>query len=372
MSKFYKITVKDIQRQTKDAVVITLDIPKNLEKEFVYEPGQYITFKVNIANQELNRSYSLCSSTSCNEAPMVAVKEVKGGRVSTYLNKKLKIGDTLEAMPPMGNFKATIDTKDKIHYIFYGGGSGITPLFSIIKTALFKAKSTQLTLFYANYNSQSVIFKNELEALAKEHPERFTLVHVFDKPEKKGGFLGFNKKIIEELPFVQGPISQKLSIQLLKDYTKMDFSNAQFYMCGPTGLMDNVSHALSSLQIPKEKVHREYFTEKTESEKEALNVGEIDENFKGTADIELIYDGKTFNLKAKHNETILDAALEADVDPPFACMVGACTTCRAKLNTGSAKMKDSQALSPKEIEAGYILTCQALPRSKTLKINFDE
>ncbi|MFT4968356.1 MAG: ring-1,2-phenylacetyl-CoA epoxidase subunit PaaE [Chitinophagales bacterium] len=372
MSKFHLVKVKSIQRQTQDAVAITLDIPSELKQEFAYVPGQYITFRVNVNGEDCNRSYSLCSAPALNEEPTVAVKEVKGGKVSTYFNQKLKEGEELEVMTPLGNFKAEIEANDTQHYILFGGGSGITPLFSIVKTALTVSSNAKVSLFYANYNSESVIFKEELEKLKKEFAGRFTLIHVFDKPKKEGGFLGFGKKASEELSFVEGMLTSKRCLSLLKEHTDLNFALAQFYMCGPGGLMDSVSSALQQLQIPTERVHREYFTEKSESEKQIATVGQADENFSGTSQVEIIYDGSSFELEVKESETVLDAALDANVDPPFACMVGACTTCRAKVTEGSVKMNDSEALTAKEIEAGYILTCQSHPTSSTLKINYDE
>lgn len=371
MSKFHSVKVKSIQRQTKDAVAITLDIPKELQNEFAYIPGQYITFKVKVDGKDYNRSYSLCSAPVLNEDATVAVKEVKGGKVSTYFNQKLQVGESLELMPPLGNFQAAIKPEDDKHYILFGGGSGITPLFSILKSALHQSSKTKVSLFYANYNSESVIFKKELLALQTTFPKRFTVVHVFDKPNKSGGFLGFGKKVAEELPFKEGMMTGKMCIDLLKEYTDLNFKTAAFYMCGPGGLMDNVSSALGQLQIPDERVHREYFTEKSESEKQVATVGNPNANFEGTSKVEIIYDGTSFEVEVRSKETILDAALDANVDPPFACMVGACTTCRAKVTEGSVRMKDSEALTSKEIEAGYILTCQAHPTSEKLKINYD-
>jgi ring-1,2-phenylacetyl-CoA epoxidase subunit PaaE len=167
MSKFHSVLVKKMERQTKDAVAISLEIPQDLRSEFQYLPGQYITFKAQVNGESLNRSYSLCSAPALGEDFTVAVKEVKGGKVSTFFNQKLKVGDTLEVMPPMGNFKADVKAEDEQHYILFGGGSGITPLFSILKTALHLSQKTKVSLFYANYNSASVIFKDALQVFTK-------------------------------------------------------------------------------------------------------------------------------------------------------------------------------------------------------------
>lgn len=373
MSVFHSVKVKSVQKETADSVSVTLDIPAELKNEFSYKSGQFITFRVNVNGEQLNRSYSLCSSQALNEDPTVAVKVVKNGKVSTFFNQNLKAGDTVEVMPPMGNFVLEPNASNEKHYILFGGGSGITPLFSIIKTALKEETKSKVTLFYANYNSKSVIFKNQLADFQSKNPGRFKVVHVFDAPEKSGGFLGFGKKSNEELEYTEGRIDEKMALQLLKEHTDLNFKNADFYMCGPTGLMDSVSRAMVTLAIPAERVHREYFTEKSESEKQSAEVGtQSSEAFTGISKVTVIYDGSEYSFEMKEKETILDAALDANVDPPFACMVGACTTCRAKLLEGQVHMNDSDALTKKEIEEGYILTCQSHPKSNQIVVNYDK
>jgi ring-1,2-phenylacetyl-CoA epoxidase subunit PaaE len=373
MSVFHTLKVKSIQKETNDSVSVTLDIPENLKNEFDYKSGQYLTFKVNIDGEDHNRSYSLCSSKYLNEAPAVAVKVVKNGKVSTYFNQKLKAGDSVEVMPPMGNFFVEINPQNQKHYILFGGGSGITPLFSILKSVLSQENESKITLFYANYNSQSVIFKNQLNELAAKNPARLKIIHVFDAPVKSGGFLGFGKKSNEELEFVAGRLDVKMTLQLLREHTDLNFKQSEFFMCGPGGLMDSVSNALNTLAIPAEKVHREYFTEKSEEFKQEATVGSASgETFSGKSQVKVIYDGNEYSFQMNEKETILDAALDANVDPPFACMVGACTTCRAKLVEGKVHMTDSEALTKKEIEEGYILTCQSHPKSNTILVNYDK
>ncbi|MGB1248367.1 MAG: 2Fe-2S iron-sulfur cluster-binding protein [Chitinophagales bacterium] len=370
---FHTIKIKKVNRETKDAVSVVLDIPTDLKNDFQYTAGQYITFKIDVNGEECNRSYSLCSSTYLDEEPTIAIKEVKGGKVSTYFNQKAKDGDVLEAMSPMGNFKAEMDAANENHYILFGGGSGITPLFSILKSVLKAEPKSKITLFFANYNSDAVIFKNELTQIAKDNTDRFKMVHVFDQPVKKGGFLGFGKKSVEELPFVEGRMTEDMCLKLLREHTDLNFQKSVFYMCGPGGLMDNVGKSLATLGISSDKINREYFTEKSEDSKQAVDVGTgSDENFDGTSTVELTYDGTHHTFTMKDDENVLDAALDANVDPPFACMVGACTSCRAKLVEGSVHMDDRDALTDKEVAAGYILTCQAHPKSSKLKITYDE
>lgn len=371
MAVFHKLKIKEIIRETADAVSIVLDIPADLNELFQYKSGQYITFKVDVKGEKINRSYSLCSSPYNDESAAIAVKEVKGGKVSTHFNQHAKVGDEIEAMPPMGNFIAEPIAGNANHYILFGAGSGITPLYSILKTILKEEPNSKVTLFFGNFNSDTVIFKEGLLKLANEY-SRLKVVHVFDAPKKKGGFLGFGKKAVEELNFIEGKITQSVALQLLREQTDLNFQNALFYMCGPSGMMDSVGGALSTLSINPDKIFREYFTEKASDEKTATDVGTADADFAGEAKVHVIYDGKEFSFEMKEKSTILDAALDANVDPPFACMVGACTTCRAKLTEGQVHMDDSDALTPGEVEAGYVLTCQSHPKSSVVKINYDE
>jgi ring-1,2-phenylacetyl-CoA epoxidase subunit PaaE len=373
MSVFHSVKVKSVKKETADCVSVSLEIPGNLQNEFRYKSGQYITFRIDVNGEKLNRSYSLCSSPFLNEDHTVAVKAVKNGKVSNYFNSQLKAGDTVEVMAPLGNFLVEPDAGNYKHYILFGGGSGITPLISIVKTILKQEPQSKLTLFYANYNSKSVIFKTDLLELEKASAGKFKTIHIFDAPEKSGGFLGFGKKSTEELDYTEGRIDEKMALQLLKQHTDLNFKNAEFYMCGPTGLMDSVGLALNKLAIPAEKIHREYFTEKSDDQKQAATVGsQTDGTFTGTSKVKVIYDGNEYSFEMSEKETILDAALDANVDPPFACMVGACTTCRAKLVEGKVHMKDSDALTAKEIEEGYILTCQAHPKSSSVLVNYDK
>lgn len=373
MSVFHQLKVKSITKETPESVSVSIEIPESLKKDFQYKSGQYITFRTKVNGTEYNRSYSLCSAPEIDNELTVAVKVVQGGKVSTYMNNNLKEGEMIEAMPPMGNFVVDPNADNENHYILFGGGSGITPLFSIIKTVLAKEPKSKITLFYANYNSNSVIFKNQLANLEAKSNGKLIIVHVFDKPQKTGGFLGFGKKPNEELEFIEGRIDEKKALTLLKEFTDLNFKSAEFYICGPEGLMNSVSSALTTLAIPSNKVHREYFTEKSESKKEAATVGSGNiEAFKGLSKVTVIYDGNEHEFEMKDKETILDAALDSNVDPPFACMVGACTTCRAKLLEGKVHMDDSEALTEGEIKEGYILTCQSHPKTAVVKVNYDE
>lgn len=369
MSKFNTLKIKNIRRETPNAVSISFEIPAELKNDYHYLPGQYVTLSVKVNGLSFNRSYSLCSNPYTDNEHRIAIKKVPGGKVSTYLTDIAKEGEAIEVMPPMGNFHTDLKADAEKHYYLFGAGSGITPLFSILKAVLSNEPNSKITLAYGNFNSDSVIFKNELNDLIKANGERLSVVHVFDQPKKKGGFLGIGKKISEELAFQQGRID---AIFVKKLLAQKDLSNAEFYTCGPTGLMKAVESTLTQLNIADEKINVEYFTAKDEEDKKAVSVGVSEENYDGNTLIDVVCDGKSHSFSMKGKETVLDACSKNNVDPPFACMVGACTTCRCKLSVGSVEMGDCEALTPKEIEQGYILSCQAKPTSSKLSVNFDE
>ena len=368
MSKIHTLKIKDVRIETTDAVSISFDIPETLKEEYKYLPGQYLTLKVNVKGETLNRSYSLCSNPFADNEHRIAIKRVVNGKVSTYLTRVAKVDDEIEVMLPMGNFKAEIDSNNEKHYYLFGAGSGITPLYSIMKAVLTNEPKSKVTLAYGNFNSDTVIFKNEITKFQKEYPEKLDIIHVFDNPKKVGGFLGFGKKAQEELSFTEGRIDQ---VFVQKTLQNKDLKNAEFYTCGPTGLMKAVENTLKRLNVSEDKINVEYFTEKDAEDKKAVTIGEAEADYDGVSEIDVVCDGKTHNFSMKGKETILDACSKNKVDPPFACMVGACTTCRCKLDEGSVEMGDCEALTPKEIEEGYILSCQAKPTSKKISVNFD-
>lgn len=368
MSKFHTLKIKDIRKETADAVSISFDVPQSLKEDYNYLPGQYVALKVDVKGETLNRSYSLCSNPYENKEHRIAIKRVVNGRVSTYLTREAKVGDEIEVMLPMGNFHTDINENSEKHYFLYGAGSGVTPLYSILKAVLSNEPKSKVTLAYGNFNSDSVIFKEELAGILKANSDRLEVIHVFDKPKKSGGFLGFGKKAKEELVFTEGRIDQ---VFVQKTLEGKDLSNAEFYTCGPTGLMKAVENTLKRLNVSEDKINVEYFTEKDAEDKKSVSVGVAEEGYDGNSDISVVCDGKSSSFSMKGKETILDACSKNSVDPPFACMVGACTTCRCKLDEGSVEMGDCEALTPKEIEDGYILSCQAKPTSKVISVNFD-
>lgn len=361
MSRFHKLKVSEVKNEIADAVSVSFEVPAELKQYFNFFPGQYTTLKLNIDGEQVNRSYSFCSSPYMNEPLTIAVKRVAGGKGSNFINDNFKPGVEIEAMEPMGNFHSTIDENNAKQYILFGGGSGITPVISILKSVLTKEPKSKVVLFYGNRNSQSIIFKDKLEVLTAQFGERLKIVHILDLPED--GWTGYTGFIVKDM-----------ALKLLRENTNLNFQNAEFFICGPTPMMKSVEEALGVLQIPKERVHIEYFTAKADEDKKAADVGtsvasEIP--FTGKTKVKIIYDGNTREFEVSEKETILEAALDAGYDPPYSCMVAACCTCRAKLLSGKVEMDDRESLTDAEIARGYVLTCQSHPKSHGIVLNYD-
>ena len=361
MSKFHKLKVSEVKNEIADAVSVSFEVPQSLKENFNYLPGQYTTLKLNIEGENVNRSYSFCSSPFTNEPLTIAVKRVTGGKGSNFINDNFKPGVEIEVMEPMGNFHSIISETNEKHYLLFGGGSGITPVMAILKSVLAKEPKSKVTLFYGNRNEESIIFKDKLEVLAEQYANRLKVVHVLDSP------LGTWSSYL-------GPIAKEVALKLLRENTNLNFQHAEFFICGPTPMMKNVEEALSVLQIPKEKVHIEYFTAKADEDKKAADVGTTVEcavPFTGKTKVKIIYDGNEREFEVSEKETILEAALDAGYDPPYSCMVAACCTCRAKLLSGKVEMDDRESLTDAEISRGYVLTCQSHPKSHGIVLNYD-
>ncbi len=361
MSRFHKLKVSEVKNEIADAVSVSFEVPAALKEQFNFLPGQYTTLKLNINGEQVNRSYSFCSSPFMNEPLTIAVKRVAGGKGSNFINDNFKPGVEIEAMEPMGNFHSSIDSNNEKQYILFGGGSGITPVISILKSVLAKEQKSKVVLFYGNRNTSSIIFKDKLELLAAQFGERLKIVHVLDGPET--GWTGYTGFIVKDM-----------ALKLLRENTNLNFQQSEFFICGPTPMMKSVEEALALLQIPKEKVHIEYFTAKADEDKKAADVGTnivSEVPFTGRTKVTIIYDGNTREFEVSEKETILEAALDAGYDPPYSCMVAACCTCRAKLISGKVEMDDRESLTDAEISRGYVLTCQSHPKSHGIVVNYD-
>ena len=356
MARFHTLKVKDIRRETVDAVSIAFDIPLAIQHEYQFKQGQYITVKLNVNGEELRRSYSICTSPYSEKELRVAVKEVQDGRASTLMNRTWKVGDAVEVMTPMGNFSSILSGNNKKHYVLFAGGSGITPMMSILKSVLYIEKQSNVTLVYANRNEDSVIFKTEIEKIVSENADRVKVLNVYDTPKTQ----------VSDLQ--KGLLSVDRVKAIVKNYGGVNAE--EYFICGPGPMMENIKQALEGLNIAKEKVHIEYFSAVADAVAKAE--GNVVTGADVNSEVTVIQYGIETTMKLNTaGLTILDAAIDAGVDAPFSCKGAVCCTCRAKVIEGKAKMDANFALTDAEVEDGFILTCQAHPLTEKLVVDFD-
>ncbi|MFM8597165.1 MAG: 1,2-phenylacetyl-CoA epoxidase subunit PaaE [Flavobacteriales bacterium] len=353
-TKFYSLQISDIKRETPSCVSVAFAIPASMATDFSFEAGQYFTFKKTIENQEIRRSYSLCSAPHENEW-RVAIKQIPDGLFSSYANLELQVGDTLDVLAPMGNFKFSPVSNAQKNYALFAAGSGITPIFSILKTILVAEPQSTVTLFYGNKGQGEIIFREELEALKNKYLDKLNIVHVFSR-ENTG------------VPLLKGRIDTARIEKLLHAFFKGQTIDAA-YLCGPQQMILAAKDQLEKFGLPAKQIHFELF------HAEPIEKKEVAENPVDAFDshIELIMDGEVTNFYlSSQGPSILDAAYQAGADAPFACKGGVCCTCKAKVLKGEVTMDINYALTPEEVEQGYVLTCQAHPNSKDVLISFDD
>jgi ring-1,2-phenylacetyl-CoA epoxidase subunit PaaE len=345
---FRNLTVSAIKRLTPQSIAISFAIPEEFQEEFAYIPGQYITLKAEVSGQKANRAYSLCSSPYTGEALTIGVKQTEGGLVSTYLNSDLNIGDNLQIMKPMGNFTLMVNSDASRHIVLIGGGSGITPLLSIAKSVLLKEPNSTVTLLYGNRDQASIMFSDELNELQSQYPA-LKLKHVLEQGSDE----------------FKGVPSIEMLEALISPFVSDD--HAEFYICGPAPVMSNAESVLTAHNIPSGRIHREFFTAPISVEEDTVSPEESSEE----KQISVKLYGRSYDITVNPGETILEAGIRQQLDPPYACQIAACCTCRAKLRTGKVHMESREALTDDEIEEGYILTCQAHPLTDDVLVDFD-
>lgn len=352
---FHSLTISEINRETEDAVSIAFEVPESIQDQFKYLSGQYLTLKADINGEDVRRSYSLCSAPFENEW-RVAIKEVPEGLFSTFANRELKEGMQMEVMTPTGNFKLTPDANAEKHYVLFAAGSGITPILSIAKTALEEEPNSTVSLFYGNKGFNSIIFREEIEGLKNVYMDRLRLVHILSR-ESIGNKLQ------------KGRIDAEKIDQLFKAFLQ-GFAIDAVYVCGPEQMILAVKDRMVANGVAEKNVHFELFTSPSMEGKpiaKPTNAPKVESN------VTIIIDDEHIDLYLSSNgKNILDAGYEAGADLPYACKGGVCCTCKAKIIEGTAHMDVNYALEPEEVDAGYILTCQAHPTSDKLIVSFDD
>jgi ring-1,2-phenylacetyl-CoA epoxidase subunit PaaE len=353
--KFHSLTIREVRRETEDTVSIAFDVPEELKPDFSYLSGQYLTLKTSIKGEDVRRSYSLCSSPFEKEW-RVAIKKIPNGLFSTFAFEQLNVGDRLEVMTPAGNFRLQTEIGNSKNYVLFAAGSGITPILSIAKTALKEEQASTVTLFYGNKNFNTIIFRERLEALKNAYMDRLRVIHILSRER-----LGYDIQ--------KGRIDRAKADHLYKTFLEGENIDA-VYICGPEEMILGVKDSMIVNGVDPNRVHFELFTT---ANKKAIQEETIPDVSNISANVSVIVDGDRFDLLLESSGTaVLDAAQKVGADLPFACKGGVCCTCKAKILEGSARMDVNYALEKNEVEAGYILTCQAHPTSERLIISFDE
>lgn len=346
---YYTLTVKEIIKETADTISIAFHQP---EPRMNYKSGQFLTLIVNIDGKEVRRAYSLCSSPYVDADLAVTVKRVENGLVSNNLNEYAKPGDEIKIMEPLGNFTTEFSNDKKRHIIMFGGGSGITPLMSIIKSTIHAEPDSIATLIYANRNIDSIIFKDQLDKFQTDYEGRFRVIYILDSaPVNWQGHSGL--------------LNHEMLNKLFERFPNWGLEKTVYLMCGPEGMMNNVQTLLVQQNIPSDKIFKESFVagiigkdEKTEEDSERIQ----------TQEVTVVYDGEEHKITVEPDSTILETALDQDIDLPYSCQSGLCTACRGKLISGKIKMDEEEGLSESELKEGYVLLCVGHPLTSDVKV----
>jgi ring-1,2-phenylacetyl-CoA epoxidase subunit PaaE len=355
--RFFHLQVAEIRPETDEAVSVGFVLPDDIREHFRFEPGQYLTLKAEIAGEEVRRSYSICSARGEPDL-RVAIKTVEGGRFSSFANSVLKAGDTIEVMPPVGRFTVPLDPANRNLYVAFAAGAGITPVMSIVKTVLTNEPDSRCILFYGNRNTASIIFREQLEDLKNRYLGRLSIYHVLSREA-------------QEFDLLNGRLDGDKAESLCRAFAPPALVDEAF-VCGPSGMIDEVRAALARIGVPGAKVHFERFTTGAESAPTRRSGAQTAATV-ARSTVAVIIDGVRTEFPLGHDDdTILNAAHKQGVDLPFSCKGGVCATCRAKVLEGEVEMDVNYALEPAEVEAGFVLTCQSRPLTERVVVDYDQ
>jgi ring-1,2-phenylacetyl-CoA epoxidase subunit PaaE len=359
---FYSLPISRIQRESTDAVSIFFDIPTSLKDEFVFIPGQYLTLKATIAGEEVRRSYSI-STVPDQQTIGVTVKKLQGGLMSSYLHDVAKTGDVIDVMPPDGHF--VVKTRHDIsrdHY-FFAAGSGITPIMSMIRTILEEEPRSTCYLLYGNRDESNIIFKEAIDQMVEKYLDQFYVQYVVSKPsqQKSSGISGLFGRKTSDWKGATGRIDHAKCADFIYEYAGRH-AERHYYICGPGDFIQSAETYLLSQSIDKKSIHKEFFGTGTPAE---THSGAVE----GSVNVTLR--GESISIQVPKGKTILEALVALKKDPPYSCTSGACSTCIAKVTEGEVVMDTCYALDEDEVEAGYILTCQAHPKTAQVTLTYD-
>lgn len=368
---FYPLTVKSVTPETADTCTLELHISEEMREQFAYSAGQYVTVRWHSPQHELRRSYSM-SSSPLDKRLAITVKKVSGGQMSTYLHDQVKAGDTLEVAPPQGRFTAVLHPEKRRTYYFFGAGSGITPLMSLLRTILEAEPMSTIFLLYGSRDEDNIIFRDELEHLSGRYAGQLHVEHILSQPKRSsaggGGLFGLFKKSSINWQGKTGRIDRTAVMEYLdENMPHGPESDCLYFVCGPGNMAESVRQVLLGRGIEEKQVHAEYFLN-------AHHVpGEIAPgDATGSSKRVIVHlKGQRIELPVPDGATILDVLVKAKYDPPYSCTAGACSTCMAKVISGQVAMDACYALDDEEVKAGYILTCQSKLVTEVVELSYD-
>ena len=382
-NRYHQLKVQDVIRETPDAVSIVFEKPA---ERMDYKSGQFLTLIATIDGKKQRRSYSLSSCPFLDPNPTVTVKRVAGGVMSNYLNDHLKPGDTLQIMEPMGVFTTTLVGTEERHLVLFGGGSGITPLMSIMKAVLYAEPKTKVSLIYANRDEHSIIFRKQIEALQEKYDKTFRVIHLLEEPS-------------DNFPSLSGRIEPNQVKELLAKLPQHPAGDTEYFLCGPTGMMQNVLEGLKQLNVDPNRTHKESFVAgvtapTTDGEQEVIPPPQDSEVSAQIAEKEtqpgppgafetsgaqvteaqevtVVYEGEEYTFTVEPESSILHTALALDIDLPYSCQSGICTACMGRCTSGKVRLDEEDTLTDSELKEGYVLTCVGHPLTPNVKIEID-
>jgi ferredoxin-NADP reductase len=342
------VPVKDVRRLTADSVAVTFDVPASLREEFAFQPGQHLSVRTNLGGRDVRRNYSICSSATSGEL-RIGVKRIPGGEFSSFAAEVLRPGHTLELMTPTGNFGTPLDPLQAKNYVAITAGSGITPVLSVLTTGLEVETESRFTLIYGNHTAKSTMFRAELDDLESRYADRLEILHVLSQDP-------------HHVPELRGIIDRdKLEHWLATTLNPADVD--EWFLCGPIGMTNTARDTLTEHGVNPDNIHFELFFgyAKPATPTTSYPAAQLTYQLSGTE----------HSTELRAGETILEAALQRTPDAPYACMGGACGTCKARIIRGTADMDQNFALGKTDVDAGYILTCQAHPTSPAVTVDYD-
>jgi ring-1,2-phenylacetyl-CoA epoxidase subunit PaaE len=348
MSDFHALKISEIHQETLTSVTLTFHVPAELKAAFSFVAGQYVTLKHTINGAQIRRAYSICSAPVSGMLT-VGIKKVTDGNFSVYANEQLAVGDTLDVMVPEGKFTFLPAATNTKHTAAFAAGSGITPILSIAKTAMLEETDSKFLLVYGNQTKQEAMFHAAIEQLQEQFPDRFFVEFIYSRSQETNA--------------ARGRIDTSVVNYYLKNkYKETSFEN--FYLCGPEAMIHEVSNTLESNGVTKDSIHFELFT--------SAEVGVSSTAEEGTTEISIILDDETITFTMQQKKSVLEVALKKELDAPYSCQGGICSSCIARVVEGKAEMRQNQILTDGEVAEGLILTCQAHPTTPKLTIDYDD